>query len=474
MEGKNDTTNEGESHPVEGASTDLMEFFTQNNLSNQLLSTLTGLGVVSLAKLLRMDESQILLFGQLPGFDASLSSDLIILIGCLKTYKEKYEQETDLSPLKNTQVHDNNSKIILSTPSDDKPSAPTIPTAPAPLNENNFDNASYIPDIFMNNNNGGSNDSNNNDIVLSTDDGLGIEKEKNYNYDKEDPEWVTNNELNFNIMYAILKRDLFEKNNFNFCFCWSFGWTAGFSTIMSCLYLNDVITIVLVVITVILVGIFSTALYFYYKFQFKFKLQNKNQCVAFLESLLSAVGWMLFVGIYATPMIIFFIILSCPFAWLLVEMEMIGRKQNNMIFEMREAGDSNDFKVDYKDKINNTSHIHLMRAIIYNKDWKFGYYWLPMCAFTLIALIVFNFSGIKDSNIISYGCVATFCIDYTYVVILYIMACKVSFAQGMVLGIPSLGVMLVYGVIALPGSIFVGIAVLTDRSNQQSFDTRTD
>ena len=71
-------------------SRDLDIFFNRNpHLPLGLKHNLISLGVTSLNKLLLMDDSQILLFGNLDKFDSSLSTDLILLIGALKKYKEE-------------------------------------------------------------------------------------------------------------------------------------------------------------------------------------------------------------------------------------------------------------------------------------------------------------------------------------------------------------------------------------------------
>lgn len=69
---------------------DLDLFFNKNpHLPLGLKHNLISLGVTSLDKLLLMDDSQILLFGNLDKFDSSLSTDLILLIGALKKHKEE-------------------------------------------------------------------------------------------------------------------------------------------------------------------------------------------------------------------------------------------------------------------------------------------------------------------------------------------------------------------------------------------------
>lgn len=67
---------------------ELDRFFNRNsNLPLALKHNLISLGVSSLDTLLKMDDSQILMYGNLDKFDSSLSTDLIFLVGALKQHK---------------------------------------------------------------------------------------------------------------------------------------------------------------------------------------------------------------------------------------------------------------------------------------------------------------------------------------------------------------------------------------------------
>lgn len=80
---------------TDAGQTDLQVLFDKYEyLSDDLKSNLTALGLTSLDLLLLMDDSQILMYGNLDRFDPSLSTQLILLTGAIKKYKQENNIQT--------------------------------------------------------------------------------------------------------------------------------------------------------------------------------------------------------------------------------------------------------------------------------------------------------------------------------------------------------------------------------------------